>query len=64
MQRNMQMNMVSPTGAAMLLVEQNAGMALKIAHRGYVLANGRIVLEGHAEDLARDKRVKEAYPGH
>jgi branched-chain amino acid transport system ATP-binding protein len=48
----------------MLLVEQNTGMALKIAHRGYVLAKGRIVLEGHAEDLARDKQVKEAYPGH
>jgi branched-chain amino acid transport system ATP-binding protein len=55
---------INAKGTTMLLVEQNAGMALKIAHRGYVLANGRIVLEGPAEDLALDERVKEAYLGH
>jgi branched-chain amino acid transport system ATP-binding protein len=55
---------INAKGTTMLLVEQNASMALKIAHRGYVLANGRIVLEGPAEDLALDERVKEAYLGH
>lgn len=55
---------INAKGTTVLLVEQNAGMALKIAHRGYVLANGLIVLEGSAEDLARDERVKEAYLGH
>lgn len=55
---------INSTGTTVLLVEQNASMALKIAHRGYVLANGRIVLEGPADDLARDDRVKEAYLGH
>jgi branched-chain amino acid transport system ATP-binding protein len=55
---------INAKGTTMLLVEQNASMALKIAHRGYVLANGRIVLEGPADDLARDERVKEAYLGH
>jgi branched-chain amino acid transport system ATP-binding protein len=55
---------INAKGTTMLLVEQNAGMALKIAHRGYVLANGHIVLEGPAEDLALDERVKEAYLGH
>lgn len=55
---------INAKGTTMLLVEQNASMALKIAHRGYVLANGRIVLEGPAADLALDERVKEAYLGH
>ena len=44
-------------------MEQNANMALKIANRGYVLENGRIVLEGSATQLAHDPRVKEAYLG-
>jgi branched-chain amino acid transport system ATP-binding protein len=55
---------INAKGTTVLLVEQNAGMALKISHRGYVLANGSIVLEGPAENLARDQRVKEAYLGH
>jgi branched-chain amino acid transport system ATP-binding protein len=38
--------------------------ALKIAHRGYVLENGRIALEGPADELAGDQRVKEAYLGN
>jgi len=50
-------------GTTILLVEQNANMALKIANRGYVLENGRIVLEGPAAQLAHDPRVKEAYLG-
>jgi len=54
---------INARGTTMLLVEQNAHMALKIAHRGYVLETGRLVLEGPAADLARDPRVKEAYLG-
>jgi len=50
-------------GTTILLVEQNANMALKIANRGYVLENGRIVLEGPAKELAHDPRVKEAHLG-
>jgi branched-chain amino acid transport system ATP-binding protein len=46
-----------------LLVEQNANMALKIAHRGYVMENGRITLEGSAEDLLDNPEVKRAYLG-
>lgn len=51
------------TGAAMLLVEQNARMALDVADFGYVLENGRIVLEGSAERLKGNDDVKEFYLG-
>ena len=54
---------INAQGMTLLLVEQNAHMALKIAHRGYVLENGRMVLEGPAAQLALDPRVKEAYLG-
>lgn len=54
---------INAQGRTILLVEQNAHMALKIAHRGYVLENGRMVLEGPAAVLAQDPRVKEAYLG-
>ena len=50
-------------GTTILLVEQNARMALEIAHRGYVLETGSIVLEGPAADLARDPKVQAAYLG-
>ena len=50
-------------GIAVLLVEQNARMALKLAHRGYVLETGRITLSGPAADLLNDQRVKDAYLG-
>jgi len=50
-------------GIAVLLVEQNARMALKVAHRGYVLETGRITLSGPAEQLLADKRVQDAYLG-
>jgi branched-chain amino acid transport system ATP-binding protein len=50
-------------GIAVLLVEQNARMALKIAHRGYVLETGRITLSGPAAELLNDQRVKDAYLG-
>lgn len=51
------------SGTTILLVEQNANMALKIAHRGYVLENGRITLEGAAESLLNNEEVKRAYLG-
>ncbi|GAB6182539.1 ABC transporter ATP-binding protein [Thermodesulfovibrio hydrogeniphilus] len=46
-----------------LLVEQNARIALKIAHRGYVLETGRLILEGPAEDLFFNRDVQRAYLG-
>jgi len=54
---------INSRGTTVLLVEQNANMALKIAQRGYVLENGRVALEGSAAELAQDHRVKEAYLG-
>jgi len=50
-------------GIAVLLVEQNARMALKLAHRGYVLETGSITISGPASDLLNDQRVKDAYLG-
>lgn len=50
-------------GTTILLVEQNARIALKYAHRGYVLETGHIVLEGSAEELSKNEKVKDAYLG-
>ena len=50
-------------GTTILLVEQNANMALHLANRGYVLETGRIVLENDAKALLDDPQVKEAYLG-
>ena len=50
-------------GLTILLVEQNATMALKYAQRGYVLENGRIILQGRASELLGDNEVKRAYLG-
>ncbi len=50
-------------GTAILLVEQNARLALKFAKRGYVLENGNLVLSGKSEDLLADPEVKKAYLG-
>jgi len=50
-------------GTTILLVEQNARMALKIAHRGYVMENGSIVLAGSAESLLHNQAVQQAYLG-
>jgi branched-chain amino acid transport system ATP-binding protein len=50
-------------GTSILLVEQNAAMALGIASYGYVLENGKIVRDGPSADLARDKDVQEFYLG-
>jgi branched-chain amino acid transport system ATP-binding protein len=54
---------INRTGTTILLVEQNARLALKFAMRGYVLENGRLVLEGRAADLLNDPAVKRAYLG-
>ena len=54
---------INHRGVSILLVEQNAVLALEIAARGYVLENGRIALEGPAGDLARNEHVQEAYLG-
>jgi branched-chain amino acid transport system ATP-binding protein len=50
-------------GMALLLVEQNAQLALRLAQRAYVLESGQIVLEGKAQDLLHDSRVRTAYLG-
>ncbi|MEO2004187.1 MAG: ABC transporter ATP-binding protein [Candidatus Poribacteria bacterium] len=50
-------------GATILLVEQNARMALKVATRGYVMETGAITMEGPAQDLLDDPRVRSAYLG-
>jgi len=54
---------LNEAGATILLVEQNAHLALKYAHRAYVMEAGRIVLEGAAKDLAEDAEIKKAYLG-
>jgi branched-chain amino acid transport system ATP-binding protein len=48
---------------AVLLVEQNTENALELAHRGYVLESGRVVLEGTGKELLANERVREAYLG-
>ena len=50
-------------GSTILLVEQNAQMALSVAHRGYVLETGKIVTTGSGEELLEDEAVKKAYLG-
>lgn len=50
-------------GTPIFLVEQNAHMALRVAHRGYVMENGRITLEGTADSLLHNEDVKRAYIG-
>ena len=50
-------------GTSMLLVEQNATVALAVAHRGYIMENGKIVIDGTAERLANDPDVREFYLG-
>ena len=54
---------INQQGTSILLVEQNAQMALSIADRGYVFETGKIVLEGAADDLLENPMVKEAYLG-
>ena len=52
-----------PQGTSILLVEQNAAMALSVANRAYVLETGRVVLEGDADEVLRNPQVREAYLG-
>jgi branched-chain amino acid transport system ATP-binding protein len=54
---------VHQSGMAVLMVEQNATMALSVADRGYVLSTGEIVLEGSAAELLRSEDLKRAYLG-
>jgi branched-chain amino acid transport system ATP-binding protein len=54
---------VNRQGTTVLLVEQNARAALRIAHRAYVVETGRVTLQGPAEELAKDSRVVDAYLG-
>lgn len=54
---------INRDGVTVMLVEQNAQMALHIAHRGYVLETGRVTLEGAAGDLLSDPKVRSAYLG-
>jgi branched-chain amino acid transport system ATP-binding protein len=54
---------LNAAGTTILLVEQNANMALKVAHRGYVLETGRIVLTDDAKALLENDAVRKAYLG-
>ena len=54
---------ISRQGATIMLVEQNAHMALELATRGYVLEGGQVVLSGSSEELAANPRMREAYLG-
>ncbi len=54
---------INKEGTTLLLIEQNANKALKIADIGYVLETGTITMEGNGSDLLQDERVKEAYLG-
>lgn len=54
---------INKTGVTILLVEQNANMALRIASRAYVLETGSVMLSGTGRELLHDHRVKEAYLG-
>ena len=52
---------INKSGVTVLLVEQNAFHALRLAHRGYVMANGRIVLQGTGKELLANEEVRKAY---
>jgi branched-chain amino acid transport system ATP-binding protein len=54
---------INRSGVTVFVVEQNAAMALAIAHRGYVLRTGEIVMSGPAADLLRSPRIRQAYLG-
>jgi branched-chain amino acid transport system ATP-binding protein len=54
---------LNKSGVTILLVEQNANLALETANRGYVLEAGRLTIAGEAKDLLKDERVKQAYLG-
>jgi branched-chain amino acid transport system ATP-binding protein len=54
---------INKQGVSVFMVEQNASLALRIAHRGYVVQTGRIVLEGAAAALLADPAIRDAYLG-
>ena len=54
---------IRDTGKTILLIEQNASMALSIADRAYVLETGKITIEGKGSDLLNDENVKKVYLG-
>ena len=54
---------INKSGTTVLLVEQNAKMALEIADRAYVIETGKIVLEGTGKELASSEKVQKAYLG-
>jgi branched-chain amino acid transport system ATP-binding protein len=54
---------VSKQGITVLLVEQNARLALQAANRGYVMDSGAITMTGNAQDMLHDPRVQAAYLG-
>lgn len=54
---------INKSGTPVLLVEQNAKLALKVSDRAYILERGNISLSGKSKDLINDKRVTEAYLG-
>jgi branched-chain amino acid transport system ATP-binding protein len=51
-------------GVAMLIVEQNAALALDLAHHAYLLETGRIVMAGPASDIGKDEAVRRSYLGY
>ncbi|MPN59110.1 High-affinity branched-chain amino acid transport ATP-binding protein LivF [bioreactor metagenome] len=54
---------INQTGVTILLVEQNANAALKIAHEAYVLETGLVTMHGTGKELLSDEKVKQAYLG-
>ena len=54
---------INKSGITVLLIEQNANMALKVAHKGYVIETGNITMTGTGAELLADEKVKEAYLG-
>lgn len=54
---------ISQLGVTILLIEQNAYMALKVSNRAYVMENGKVSMEGKSEDIVNDERVKKIYLG-
>ncbi|MDQ6747264.1 MAG: ABC transporter ATP-binding protein, partial [Candidatus Dormibacteraeota bacterium] len=51
-------------GVAVLLVEQNASLALKVAHRAFLLETGRVAASGDADKLANDESIRRSYLGY
>lgn len=54
---------IAKNNTTIFLVEQNANIALKFANRGYVLANGKIIMQGESDNLLKDPKIKAAYLG-